>query len=39
MALASSMSVFVRWVEHPEEDFEGQLRVAYDHLTRAFPAP
>jgi mycofactocin system transcriptional regulator len=36
MALASSMSAFVRWVEHPEEDLEEHLRVVYSHLARAF---
>jgi TetR/AcrR family transcriptional regulator, regulator of mycofactocin system len=37
MALASSMSAFVRWVEHPEEDLEDHLRVVYTHLSSAFP--
>jgi hypothetical protein len=36
MALASSMSAFVRWVEHPEEDLEERLRIVYGHFVRAF---
>jgi mycofactocin system transcriptional regulator len=37
MALASSMSAFVRWVEHPDEDLEDHLGVVYRHLKDAFP--
>ena len=36
MALASSISAFVRWVEHPDEDLEDHLRVVYTHLRSAF---
>lgn len=33
-ALGSSMAAFVRWVDHPEEDLENNLRAAYDLLAR-----
>jgi TetR/AcrR family transcriptional regulator, regulator of mycofactocin system len=36
MALAASMSAFVRWVQHPHEDIEDLLRRGYAHLARAF---
>jgi TetR/AcrR family transcriptional regulator, regulator of mycofactocin system len=36
MALGASMAAFVRWVMHPDEDLEGHLRAAYQHLEHAF---
>jgi TetR/AcrR family transcriptional regulator, regulator of mycofactocin system len=36
MALATSTSAFVRWVEHPGEDLEAHLRAGYARLERAF---
>ncbi|MGH2916728.1 MAG: mycofactocin system transcriptional regulator [Solirubrobacteraceae bacterium] len=36
MALAASMTAFVRWVAHPEEDLEAHLMLAYGRLARAF---
>jgi TetR/AcrR family transcriptional regulator, regulator of mycofactocin system len=39
MALGASMSAFVRWVSHPEEDLLAHLRTGYAHLARAFEEP
>jgi mycofactocin system transcriptional regulator len=39
MALGASMSAFVRWVSHPEEDLIAHLRAGYEHLARAFADP
>jgi hypothetical protein len=36
MALAASMSAFVRWVTHPDEDLHAHLRTAYRHIAQAF---
>ena len=36
LALATSTSAFVRWVEHPDEDLEAHLRAGYRRLARAF---
>jgi len=36
MALGASMAAFARWVLRPDESLDDHLRVAYDHLTRAF---
>lgn len=36
LALATSTSAFVRWVEHPDEDLEAHLRHGYRRLARAF---
>lgn len=36
MALGASMAAFVRWVMHPEESLDAHLRIAYEHLGRAF---
>jgi hypothetical protein len=32
-ALGTSMAAFVRWVEHPEEDLEENLRRGYELLA------
>jgi TetR/AcrR family transcriptional regulator, regulator of mycofactocin system len=39
MALGASMSAFVRWVSHPDEDLLAHLRTGYAHLARAFEGP
>jgi mycofactocin system transcriptional regulator len=39
MALGASMSAFVRWVSHPDEDLLAHLRTGYQHLARAFEDP
>jgi mycofactocin system transcriptional regulator len=39
MALGASMSAFVRWVSHPDEDLLAHLRTGYRHLARAFEDP
>ena len=39
MALGASMSAFVRWVSHPEEDLLAHLRTGYEHLALAFEDP
>ncbi|MGZ4299757.1 MAG: mycofactocin system transcriptional regulator [Solirubrobacteraceae bacterium] len=39
MALGASMSAFVRWVSHPEEDLLAHMRTGYRHLARAFEDP
>ncbi|MGH2874901.1 MAG: mycofactocin system transcriptional regulator [Solirubrobacteraceae bacterium] len=36
MALAASMTAFVRWVAHPEEDLEAHLAAGYRRLAWAF---
>jgi mycofactocin system transcriptional regulator len=35
-ALGTSMAAFVRWVQHPEEDLDENLRRAYDLLASGF---
>jgi TetR/AcrR family transcriptional regulator, regulator of mycofactocin system len=37
MALAASMSAFVRWVEHPQDDLEANLELGYRMLARVWP--
>jgi TetR/AcrR family transcriptional regulator, regulator of mycofactocin system len=39
MALGASMSAFVRWVSHPDEDLLAHMRTGYQHLARAFEDP
>jgi mycofactocin system transcriptional regulator len=39
MALGASMSAFVRWVSHPDEDLLAHMRTGYRHLARAFDDP
>jgi TetR/AcrR family transcriptional regulator, regulator of mycofactocin system len=39
MALGASISAFVRWVSHPDEDLIAHLRAGYRHLARAFDDP
>ena len=39
MALGASMSAFVRWVSHPDEDLRAHMRTGYRHLARAFDDP